>query len=200
MTKGKILQFHFIHFCKQTKVEFIHLYLLALKVLTGKSHFFLLFLVLFGFKICFSFRERDSESPQDLSRDTLLDKESFNEEDSKSEASPPSTPQSASGSNRPPPPLIPFTTKTPGNPLQQMVSITNSLTALPPPPLASPTSALSFRSNGGANSASSAAAARVAGNKMALPPISQEQFDKYSHINTELLVRKVRIKGPQITQ
>merc|ERR1719270_2988774 len=27
---------------------------------------------------------------------------------------------------------------------------------------------------------------------MALPPISQEQFDKYSHINTELLVRKVK--------
>ena len=199
MTKGKILQFHFIHFCKQTKVEFIHLYLLALKVLTGKLHFFLLFWYFLALKYVI-FRERDSESPQDLSRDTLLDKESFNEEDSKSEASPPSTPQSASGSNRPPPPLIPFTTKTPGNPLQQMVSITNSLTALPPPPLASPTSALSFRSNGGANSASSAAAARVAGNKMALPPISQEQFDKYSHINTELLVRKVRIKGPQITQ
>ena len=55
-----------------------------------------------------------AESPQDLSSGALLDKESYNEDDSKSEepSSPPSTPQSLpSGSNRPPPPLIPFSPK-----------------------------------------------------------------------------------------
>ena len=61
-----------------------------------------------------------AESPQDLSSGTAAmlldraDKESYNEDDSKSEepSSPPSTPQSASGSNRPPlPPLIPFSPK-----------------------------------------------------------------------------------------
>ena len=44
----------------------------------------------------------------------------------------------------------------------------------------------------GGGSSAAAAEARRAANKMALSPISQEEFDKYSHINTELLVRKVR--------
>ena len=127
--------------------------------------------------------QRDSESPQDLSRDTLAEKEhSINEEDSKSEdpSSPPTTPRPG------PSPLISFSPHAKNNnPLQQMVTITNSLTALPPPPLGSPNSpmsaaAASFRNNGGRPT-----------NKVTLPPISQEQFDKYTHINTELLVRKV---------
>ena len=139
-----------------------------------------------------------------MSKEALADKESgscYNEEDSKSECSPPSTPQPASVSNRQPPPLpplIPFSPSkssaaavVPTNPLQQMVTITNSLTALPPPPLSSPTSpAMSFRNNGSAGSGSGRPCGG-GGNKMPLPPISQEQFDKYSHINTELLVRKV---------
>ena len=79
-----------------------------------------------------------------------------------------------------PSPLLAFGAGKNANPLQNMVNITNSLTSLPPPPLGSPTSPLSFGSNGGRPN-----------NKMTLPPISQEQFDKYSHINTELLVRKV---------
>ena len=133
--------------------------------------------------ISFFLDQRDSESPQDLSRDTLVEKEhSINEEDSKSEdpSSPPTTPRPG------PSPLISFSPHAKNNnPLQQMVTITNSLTALPPPPLGSPNSpmsaaAASFRNNGGRPT-----------NKVTLPPISQEQFDKYTHINTELLVRKV---------
>ena len=62
----------------------------------------------------FLFQSELADSPQDLSSGALLDKESYNEDDSKSEepSSPPSTPQSlASASNRPPPPLIPFSPK-----------------------------------------------------------------------------------------
>jgi hypothetical protein len=136
----------------------------------------------------FLFFNRDSDSPQDLSKDAI-DKEScsFNEEDTKSEdgpSSPPSTPASSSGpvTVGPPPPLIPFSPQSAPscntNPLHQMVSITNALTALPPH--SSPTSPLSFRNNGSRPT-----------NKVVLPPISQQQFDKYSHINTDLLVRKV---------
>ena len=126
--------------------------------------------------------QRDSESPQDLSRDALTEKESFHEEDSKSEdpASPPMTPLPNPAAGLGPSPLLAFGAGKNANPLQNMVNITNSLTSLPPPPLGSPTSPLSFRSNGGRSN-----------NKVTLPPISQEQFDKYSHINTELLVRKV---------
>ena len=137
------------------------------------------------YKILDRLDQRDSESPQDLSRDALVEKESFNEEDSKSEdpSSPPTTPRPG------PSPLISFSPNKNNNPLQQMVTITNSLTALPPPPLGSPTSPMSFRNNGSRSQ-----------QKMALPPISQEQFDKYSHINTELLVRKVSRGNPHLRQ
>ncbi len=75
----------------------------------------------------------------------------------------------------PPPPVAPLLPPSgkagEASPLQGMASITNSLTSQPIPPPYRPTQ----RSY-----------------KAVLPPITQEQFDKYDNINTEELVRKVR--------
>lgn len=61
---------------------------------------------------------------------------------------------------------------TSASPLQGMASITNSLTAQPlHAPYRPPQRSY----------------------KAVLPPITQEQFDRYEHINTEELVRKVRV-------
>ena len=138
---------------------------------------------------------RDSESPQDLTKDSL-DKESScggnDDLETKSEDTfgGSNTPPNPAPSSVAPPPLIPFSPGVPppssivGNPLQQMVTITNSLTALPPNASPNSPGGMPFRNN--------AALGGRPANKVPLPPISQQQFDKYSHINTELLVRKVR--------
>ena len=57
------------------------------------------------------------------------------------------------------------------SPLQRMASITNSLVSQPPmpgqPPINRP-------------------------NRASLPPITQQQFDRFSHLNTDEVVRRVR--------
>ena len=61
------------------------------------------------------------------------------------------------------------------SPLQRMASITNSLVSQSPP--------ISFSSGGGG-------AQRPLRNT--LPPISQQQFDRYSHVNTDDTVRRIK--------
>ena len=61
------------------------------------------------------------------------------------------------------------------SPLQRMASITNSLVSQPPmpgqPPINRP-------------------------NRASLPPITQQQFDRFSHLNTDEVVRRVRSTVP----
>ena len=58
------------------------------------------------------------------------------------------------------------------SPLQRMASITNSLVSQSPPVSFSPTSQRPLRST--------------------LPPITQQQFDRYSHVNTDDTVRRIK--------
>ena len=59
-----------------------------------------------------------------------------------------------------------------GSPLQRMANITNSLVTTPP--------SVSFGCPSRANL------------KTALPPITQQQFDRYSHLNTDDVVRRIK--------
>ena len=62
---------------------------------------------------------------------------------------------------------------TAGSPLQRMASITNSLVTTPP-------------------SVAFGCSPNRANFKTALPPITQQQFDRYSHLNTDDVVRRIK--------
>ena len=115
-------------------------------------------------------RKKEGEDNDDEEEEEE-DKQPFERRESREETFSPDFKFNPMSLGLPPPPVF-LPVSGSSSPLQSMASITNSLTAHPIPPPPYRPSQRTF--------------------KAILPPITQDQFDRYDSINTEELVRRVK--------